>query len=78
MAFSRSTAGAMTRSAHITAPSGDPRRACRHSVQVRGSHHLSGASTTGDDSLYLVVDGKNLPDWFIYPTGPWFEQIDLE
>jgi hypothetical protein len=28
-------------------------------------------------TMYLVVDGKNLPDWFSQPTGTWFEQIDL-
>jgi hypothetical protein len=28
-------------------------------------------------SLYLVVDGRNLPDWYQHPTGTWFEDIDL-
>lgn len=29
-------------------------------------------------SLYLVVDTKNLPDWFVNPTGDWYEQLDLD
>jgi hypothetical protein len=29
-------------------------------------------------ALYLVVDGKNLPDWFVNPTGTWFELIELD
>jgi hypothetical protein len=28
-------------------------------------------------SLYLVVDRMKLPDWFVYPTGTWFENFDL-
>ena len=28
-------------------------------------------------SLYLVLDSKNLPEWFVKPTGTWFERIDL-
>jgi hypothetical protein len=29
-------------------------------------------------SLYLVVDGRNLPEWFVNPTGTWFELLDLD
>ena len=29
-------------------------------------------------SLYLVVDARNLPDWFVYPTGDWYEDMDLD
>jgi hypothetical protein len=29
-------------------------------------------------SLYLVIDSQNLPDWLLYPTGDWFEKIDLD
>ena len=28
-------------------------------------------------SLYLVVDSTDLPDWCVYPTGTWFEDLDL-
>jgi hypothetical protein len=32
----------------------------------------------GTVSLYIVVDGKHLPDWFVNPTGSWFELVDLD
>jgi hypothetical protein len=28
-------------------------------------------------TLYLVVDAHSLPDWFVYPTGDWFEDVDF-
>lgn len=31
----------------------------------------------GRVELYLVVDGRNLPDWYTHPTGTWFEEMDL-
>ena len=34
--------------------------------------------TPGTVSLYLVVDGKNLPDWFTNPTGTWFESMTID
>ncbi len=34
--------------------------------------------TPGVTSLYLVVDRLNLPDWFVRPTGTWFELLDLD
>ena len=27
--------------------------------------------------LYLVVDRLSLPEWFVKPTGTWFELLDL-
>ena len=29
-------------------------------------------------SLDLVVDVRDLPDWFVQPTGSWFEQMQIE
>jgi hypothetical protein len=32
----------------------------------------------GDEvSLDLVVDLRDPPDWFVQPTGTWFEHLDL-
>jgi hypothetical protein len=31
----------------------------------------------GLTTLYLVVDRLNLPEWFVRPTGTWFELLDL-